>query len=73
MTYEWMERGNMSDDSVAEGLHHASRYLRSQWNSEIAARASKRLAAIHAQGGPAATEQSRSNQATTRDPRTAEL
>ena len=29
MTYEWMKRGNMSDDSVAEGLHQASRYLRS--------------------------------------------
>ena len=44
----------MSDDSVAEGLHQASRYLRSQWNSESAARTSKCIAAICAEGGPAA-------------------
>ncbi|KAA6407282.1 MAG: hypothetical protein FRX48_08830 [Lasallia pustulata] len=72
MTYEWMKRGNMSDDSVAEGLHQASRHLRSQWNLESAARTSKRMAAVRAEG-PAAMEQPRSSQATMRDPRTAEL
>ena len=72
MTYEWMKRGNMSDDSVAEGLHQASRHLRSQWNLESAARTSKRMAAVRAEG-PAAMEQPRSGQATTRVPRTAEL
>ena len=73
MTYEWMKRGNMSDDSVAEGLHQASRDLRSQWNSESAARTLKRMAAVRAEGGPVAMEQPRSCQATTRDSRTAEL
>ena len=73
MTYEWMKRGNMSDDSVAEGLYQASRHLRSQWNSESAARISKRMAAVRAECGPAAMEQPRLSQATTRDPRTAEL
>ena len=73
MTYEWMKRGNMSDDSVAEGLHQASRHLRNQWNWESAARTSKRMAAVRAEGGPVAMEQPRSSQATTRDPRTAEL
>jgi CHAT domain-containing protein len=28
ITYKWIKRGNMSDDSVAEGLHYASRHLR---------------------------------------------
>ena len=73
MTYECMKRGNMSDDSVAEGLHQASRHLRSQWNSKVAARTSKRMAAVHAKDDAAAMEQPRSTQATTRDPRTAEL
>lgn len=73
MTYEWMKRGNMSDDSVAKGLHQASRHLRSQWNSESEARTLKRMAAVRAEGGPVAMEQPRSCQATTRDPRTAEL
>lgn len=72
-TYEWLKRGNLSDDSVANGLHQASRHLRSQWNMESAARASKRMAAVRTEDGPAAIEQSRSSQATARDPRTAEL
>jgi CHAT domain-containing protein len=74
LTYEWMKQGNISDDSVAEGLHQASRHLRIQWNSESAARTSKRIAAaVRAEGSPAATEQSLSSQATTSGPRTAEL
>ncbi|PQE31524.1 TPR domain-containing protein [Rutstroemia sp. NJR-2017a WRK4] len=74
MTYEWMKQRNISDDSVAEGLHRASRHLRSQWNSGSAARASKRMAAaVCAEGSPAATEQSLSSQGTISGPRTAEL
>jgi CHAT domain-containing protein len=71
-TYEWMKRGNLSDDSVADGLHRASRHLRSLWNRESAACESKRMAPVRTKDGPAAIGQSRSSQAT-RDPRTAEL
>ncbi|KAF5579406.1 tpr domain protein [Fusarium subglutinans] len=35
-TYRWMERRKMSEESVSEGLHHASRSLRLQWVSENA-------------------------------------
>lgn len=73
MTYEWMKQGNMSDDSVAEGLHQASRYLRSQWYSESAARTFKRMAAARTKGGLAVLEQSCSGQSTARELRTAEL
>lgn len=31
MVYEWMQKHNMRDDSVSEGLHHASRELRKAW------------------------------------------
>jgi len=67
----------MSDNSVAEGLHKASRYLRAQWVSEsaarTAARASEHMAGIYNEDGPPRTDQARSSQRTARDPRTAEL
>ncbi|ERF74882.1 hypothetical protein EPUS_09421 [Endocarpon pusillum Z07020] len=76
-TYEWMIRENMSDNSVAEGLHKASRQLRAQWLSEsaarTAARVSERMAGTYNEDGPPTTEQARSSQGTARDPRTAEL
>ncbi|KAH7007380.1 CHAT domain-containing protein [Ilyonectria destructans] len=31
MTYEWMHKNGMSDDSVSEGLHRAIRQLRMNW------------------------------------------
>lgn len=39
MTYEWMQKRDMSDESVSEGLHHACRKLRGQWIEENAVRA----------------------------------
>jgi CHAT domain-containing protein len=71
-TYDWMIKGNMSDDSMAEGLHRASQYLRAQWVSESAARtvarASERMAAVYNKDSPPMTEQAWSNQGTARDP-----
>lgn len=37
-TYKWMRDHGMSNESVSEGLHHASRYLRRQWIEENSAR-----------------------------------
>ncbi|CAH0054073.1 unnamed protein product [Clonostachys solani] len=37
-TYEWVKSRNMSDESVSEGLHHASRKSRTQWVLENAVR-----------------------------------
>ena len=34
MTYKWIQDRGMSNESVSEGLHHASRSLRGQWISE---------------------------------------
>jgi hypothetical protein len=70
----------MSDDSVVEGLHRASRQLRDQWMSEsvarVAARASReseRMADVQNKDFSLATEQLRLSKGTARDPRTAEL
>ncbi len=38
MVYEWMRCRGISDDSVSEGLHHASRRLRTQWVEDNATR-----------------------------------
>lgn len=38
MTYEWMRKYEISDDSVSEGLHHAIRKLRNEWVSENSVR-----------------------------------
>lgn len=37
LVYEWMLQHRMSDQSVAEGLHHAVRSLRSRWISQTTA------------------------------------
>jgi CHAT domain-containing protein len=73
VTYDWMERGNMSDDSVAEGVHQAIRSLRNQWGLESADRASKRKAILNAECGSPATEHSGLSRTTTGISRTAEL
>ncbi|EFY88848.1 TPR Domain containing protein [Metarhizium acridum CQMa 102] len=65
MTYEWVQQRNMADDSVSEGLHHATIKLRESWVSDNAARA--------ARGAPTVTERARSGQGTVRYPRDAEL
>jgi CHAT domain-containing protein len=72
-TYEWMKRENISDDSVAEGLHRASRHLRDQWVLESAERESKRMADVQNKDRLLVRGQSCSSQGTVRDPRTAEL
>lgn len=76
-TYEWMQKGSMSDDSVAEGLHRASRHLRDQWISESAQRALKHASKHMADGQNEdrllVTGQSQLSEGTARDPRTAEL
>ncbi len=75
--YEWMKRGNLSDDSVAEGLNRASRQLRTRWMAESAARTAaretERMAAVREEDGLPATGQARSGRGTARDSRTAEL
>lgn len=42
MTYEWMLDHEMNNESVSEGLHHASRRLRRQWIEEDFARETSR-------------------------------
>ena len=37
-TYEWMRDHGMSDESISEGLHHASRFFRGQWIKENSTR-----------------------------------
>ena len=44
-TYDWMQRENLSDRSVSEGLHHACRKLRGQWVQETEMRAASRRGA----------------------------
>ncbi|KAJ4176359.1 hypothetical protein NW767_015477 [Fusarium falciforme] len=70
ITYKWMQERNMSDESVSEGLHHASRSLRVRWVSENAARgAIKRGTGVHEEDRQMAMGQSRSSQGKARDPR----
>jgi hypothetical protein len=75
-----MKRGSMSDNSVVEGLHRASRQLRDQWMSEsvalVAARASRgfeRMADVQNKDFSLTTERLRLSKGTVRDPRSAEL
>ncbi len=72
-TYEWMRRGSLSDESVAEGLHRASRHLRSLWISESAARSSKRAATARLEDGSKVMGELRPSQAAMNGPRTGEL
>ncbi len=41
-TYEWMLDHEMNNESVSEGLHHASRRLRGQWIEDFARETSRR-------------------------------
>jgi len=74
-TYKWMLDRGMSDQSVSEGLHHASRWLRHQWIEENSARgATKRgIGVQNTRNNQIAIEQSDSSQRKARDPRDVEL
>ncbi|KAF7502933.1 hypothetical protein GJ744_004809 [Endocarpon pusillum] len=74
-TYKWMRDHGMSDESVSEGLHHASKYLRRQWIEENSARgALKRGKGVQTtRDGQMALERSYSGQGEGRDPRDVEL
>ncbi|KAI1318411.1 CHAT domain-containing protein [Xylariaceae sp. FL0255] len=80
-TYEWMQKQHMSDDSVSEALHRASRNLRDRWISENAMRgpgASSKcimtgVTKSWKDGGQVLVEQSRLGQGKAREPRDVEL
>ncbi|KAL2812794.1 CHAT domain-containing protein [Aspergillus cavernicola] len=63
ITYDWMRREGVSDESVSEGLHHASRDLRCRWISENTARG------VRNQDRAIAVGQSRSRPGEARDAR----
>ncbi|KAK1773057.1 LOW QUALITY PROTEIN: hypothetical protein QBC45DRAFT_455738 [Copromyces sp. CBS 386.78] len=71
--YKWMQEQKMTDDSVSEGLHRASIELRKAWLLENETRAANRMAALRNKSVPMDTEQTRSNQGTTKDSRAVEL
>ncbi|CAI6013788.1 unnamed protein product [Clonostachys chloroleuca] len=69
MTYEWMRKRGVSDESVSEGLHYANRSLRTQWVSENTARGASKLGTgVHEEDLQMSIEQSRSSQGKARDP-----
>lgn len=74
-TYNWMLDHEMSNESVSEGLHHASRCLRRRWIEENfsrgALRSGKGLQEIRDNQG--AVQRSDSSQDEARDPRDVEL
>ena len=74
-TYKWMQDHGMSDESVREGLHHASRCLRSKWIEENSARKASRSdkALLEIREDQVAVQRSDSSQGKERDPRDAEL
>jgi len=67
ITYKLMQEQNISDESVSQGLHHASRRLRDQWVSENIERgAVKRGTEVQKEDRQLVTEQSRSSQGNAR-------
>ena len=74
-TYKWMLEHGMSDESVSEGLHHASRCLRRQWIEENSARgAFKRDRGVqNTRDGQMAMDPPYSRQGEARDSRDIEL
>ena len=71
LTYEWIQKQGLSDNSVSEGLHHACRKLRGQWVKENDKRAAFRRGSQlkRSEDGTSTPEQSRSAQTGVRDPR----
>ncbi|RYP55468.1 hypothetical protein DL770_010906 [Monosporascus sp. CRB-9-2] len=68
-TYKWMQEGKLSDGSVSEGLHHASRRLRDQWTADSATRRAIKYGTGEQDDGQRVTGQSRFNRDNARDPR----
>ena len=73
--YKWIRDYRISDKSVSEGLHHASRCLRRKWIEESsigkALRSDKGLLEIR--DDQMAVQRSDSSQSKARDPRDGEL
>ncbi|RYP13180.1 hypothetical protein DL765_007007 [Monosporascus sp. GIB2] len=67
MTYKWMQEGKLSDGSVSEGLHHASRRLRDQWTADSTTRRAIKHGTGEQDDGQRVTGQSRSNRDKARD------
>ena len=74
-TYKWMQDYGISDESVREGLHHASRCLRSKRIEENSVRKASRSdkALLEIREDQVAVQRSDSSQGKERDPRDAEL
>ena len=74
-TYKWIQDHGISDESVREGLHHASRCLRRKWIEENSARKASRSdkGPIEIRDDQVAAQRSDSSQGKERDPRDAEL
>ncbi|KAL8909892.1 MAG: hypothetical protein Q9171_004805 [Xanthocarpia ochracea] len=74
-TYKWMQDHGISDESVREGLHHASRCLRRKWIEDNSARKASRSdkGLLEIRDDQVAVQRSDSSQGKERDPRDAEL
>ena len=74
-TYTWMLEHGMSDESVSEGLHHASRCLRRQWIEEDAAREALKSGRglLKIKDDQMTIQRSNSSEDMARDPRDVEL
>ena len=74
-TYKWMLDHEMSDESVSEGLHHASRCLRHQWIEENSAREALKTdkGLLRIRDDQMAVQRSDSSQGVVRDPRDGKL
>jgi hypothetical protein len=66
--YEVLEKKNLSDESVSEGLHQASRALRTRWVSENTVRATNRTMS-ETKSSPISTDRLHSSQSGARDTR----
>ncbi|CAG8428350.1 unnamed protein product [Penicillium salamii] len=70
--YSCLKERNMTDDSVSEGLHRASRKLRDIWISEDTTRSAKRMAVLQDEDASTTMKQIRSCQGKERKPRDAD-
>ena len=73
--YKWMRDHKMSNESVSEGLHHASRCLRRKWIEENSVREALRSdkGLLEIRDDQMAVQRSDSRLGKTRDPRDAKL
>ena len=69
LVYKWLASRGLSDQSVSEGLHHASRELRSQWIQEKAARGESQTCGTTSSGQIVGKESMRPSERMPRDTR----